>query len=360
MNGSIRLVTLFNIPVKIHWSFGLVFIWVGLLGWLNQFDIQRVIWLLFIFMSLFICVVMHEYGHALMARRYGVRTRDIVLSPIGGLARLEKIPENPYHEFNIALAGPLVNFVLAGLIFGGVFIFGDGWEYVQARLLSVETSPRNFLPTLATMNLALAVFNLIPAFPMDGGRILRALLAMKLDRSKATRYATIIGQGLAIVGSVIFVLVYFQPIAVLICLFIFFMASKEYQNMKAIERLEKASIHDVLRKDFSKIYIDESMERPIRLLKEEKEYSFLIVDRQDKIKGILHAMFVMEASKQKEIPMVVDYLSDNFEFILSHQNVKSVYDKMMSQGYSILPVMEEAQLIGVIDRKGFKRFIKMS
>ncbi|MEL6987948.1 MAG: M50 family metallopeptidase, partial [Bacteroidota bacterium] len=135
MQGTWKFFSLFNIPVKIHWSFGLIFIWIFLVGYINSFQWDKILWLGLIFLVLFTCVIMHEFGHALSAKWYGVRTRDIILSPIGGLARLEKVPSNPIHEFFIALAGPMVNFVIALILFLCIYFFAPK-SYLHAAFFS--------------------------------------------------------------------------------------------------------------------------------------------------------------------------------------------------------------------------------
>ena len=150
--------------------------------------------------SIFLCILLHEYGHALTARKFGVTTKDIVLLPIGGMARLNKMPEKPAHEFLVALAGPMVNILIA------VFLFPFFWFITKPQLAAYPLSaPENldddfflFIPLIIFINVLLALFNLIPAFPMDGGRMLRALLSLKTSRLKATKVAVAIGIVIAI------------------------------------------------------------------------------------------------------------------------------------------------------------------
>ena len=187
----------------IHWSFGMLVLFVIYIGLTNKLSFSEILAFGLYVIILFICVVLHEYGHALMARKYGVKTRDIILSPIGGVARLEKIPEEPYKELLIAIAGPLVNVVIAILLSTLTLIIFSGGILPSAENLELLKYPSEFIRFVIVMNIALFVFNLIPAFPMDGGRILRSLLAMKWGRVKATRIAAFVGRILAI-GFVIF------------------------------------------------------------------------------------------------------------------------------------------------------------
>ncbi len=180
-----------GIGIYIHWSFWLLPGWIllsaggGFAGALAS--------LLFVF-AIFACVVLHELGHALMARQFHIGTRDITLYPIGGVASLERIPRRPAHELAIALAGPAVNVVIAAALFVLLLAAGIG---TQGPLFNVAGG--SFLVNLLVVNVALVVFNMLPAFPMDGGRVLRAFLAMRLPYLRATELAVRVGQALAIV-----------------------------------------------------------------------------------------------------------------------------------------------------------------
>ncbi len=193
MKWSIKLGRYLGIDVYMHFTFVLLVSWVAYANWRQEQSLAAAAAGVAFILAIFLCVVLHEYGHALSARRYGIKTRDIILLPIGGLARLERIPTNPLHELKVALAGPAVNVVIAM----GLFL----WLKLTATLepissLTLSTGP--FLERLMAVNLFLVVFNLIPAFPMDGGRVLRALLATRLEYGRATQTAAAIGQGIAV------------------------------------------------------------------------------------------------------------------------------------------------------------------
>ena len=182
--------------------------------------------LVFVLM-LFGCVVLHELGHALAARSFGIATRGITLLPIGGVAHLERIPRNPAQELVIALAGPAVNVLIAAVLFA-VLTLGGGF---QQAIVSLDGGSGALLPKLLIVNLALVVFNLIPAFPMDGGRVLRAMLALMTDYLSATRWAVRTGQFvaclLALLGFV------YNPMLLLIAAFVVFAAESELRHVMA-------------------------------------------------------------------------------------------------------------------------------
>lgn len=193
MKWSLKIGRFLGIDVFVHFTFLLLLVFIGFVHWQATDSLAAAAGGMGFVLALFLCVLLHEYGHALAARRYGIRTRDITLLPIGGLARLEKMPEKPMQEFWVALAGPAVNVAIALLLFGGLAATG---RLAPADELSLVAGPA--LQRLMAVNLFIVAFNLLPAFPMDGGRVLRAVLATALGRRRATAIAANIGQGMAI------------------------------------------------------------------------------------------------------------------------------------------------------------------
>ena len=166
MSWSFPIGRLFGSELRVHATFFLLLVWIGTVSWMAEGTLAAIMSLLFI-IALFACVVAHEFGHALMARRFGIRTPDITLLPIGGMARLERMPEEPRQEIAVAIAGPAVNVAIWALL--TVFL---GARTDMSTLQTLDDPAAGFLARLATVNLLLVLFNLIPAFPMDGGRVL--------------------------------------------------------------------------------------------------------------------------------------------------------------------------------------------
>jgi Zn-dependent protease len=213
-----RLGTYFGIDLFVHWTFALLLAFVVYTAWGSGADRDGIIFAIVQLLAVFLCVTLHEYGHALAARQYGVGTYDITLLPIGGVARLSRIPRVPLQEFVIAIAGPAVNVVIAMLLFAFIFAIGQGWIFTtfikvllgnasaeQLTALDVklsevisDPSPLALVLSLLLINMMLVAFNLIPAFPMDGGRVLRSLLAMVMPYLPATRLAQRIGMVCAV------------------------------------------------------------------------------------------------------------------------------------------------------------------
>ncbi len=234
----LKIGSLLGVPIKLHWSFFLIIlliVYVSLERDLNGLQIFSFILLVLI---LFLCVLLHELGHALGAKKVGIKANDIIISPIGGLARIESMAQYPKKELFIALCGPMVNFVLAIVLFIYLyFIQGQQMSFDPFATMDFISIPA-LLYYLLFINTLLFAFNLIPAFPMDGGRILRALLSMKYSSVKATFIASVIGKLLA-VGF--FILAFFTRYYVLIVMsiFIFTMASTEYAVLRRQELAER-------------------------------------------------------------------------------------------------------------------------
>lgn len=221
----------FGIPVYIHWSFLLVLVFILYVSYTEGMDLLGTAAFSLYLTCVFICVVLHEYGHAMMARRYGIGTHDIILSPIGGIARLNSLPSHPTGELMVAIAGPLVNLAIAFLIVGGLYLFNIGIVLPDADSYTILTNPVGFIHLILLVNVVLFLFNLIPAYPMDGGRILRALLSYKMEKLKATYIASTIGRSLAL-GFLVFAVYKRIPSLFLIGIFIFIVAGREYKSLK--------------------------------------------------------------------------------------------------------------------------------
>jgi Zn-dependent protease/CBS domain-containing protein len=228
MNGSFRIARVAGIDVKIHVTFFLILVFYGWLYYADGGWVSAVGGVVFVLL-LFLCVLLHEFGHAFAARAFGIRTPDITLLPIGGVARLERMPHNPTQELVIAIAGPAVNVVIALLLLPLVVWNPGGWD-----VLGFDDAQGGLAGKLLSLNIVLVAFNLIPAFPMDGGRVLRALLATSMPHPRATRIAARVGQVIA----VLFIIAGFMgnPILILIAMFVYSGAQQELAYSEFMER----------------------------------------------------------------------------------------------------------------------------
>lgn len=245
--ATFTLIRLAGIPIRIHWTFFLLLVWVGGSTLFRGGSAAAALWSIFFVCAVFLCVTLHELGHATAARAYGVRTRDILLLPIGGVASLEKLPEKPLHEFVIAVAGPLVNVVIAGALLGAL-----AWRVGLSVVMSgdsLELDAEHFLVSLAVVNVWLVLFNMIPAFPMDGGRVLRAILSAMTDRVRATRIAARVGQVVAVLMAIVGV--FYAPLLLLIALFVWFGAAAEARAVEATALLKGQPVSAAMLRMFS-------------------------------------------------------------------------------------------------------------
>lgn len=345
-----------------------MFIWAAYVAFVKANEgLTLFLWLSSLFVVTFICVVLHEYGHALTARKFGVSTRDIILSPIGGMARLENLPERPWHEFLVALAGPLVNlgiFILLGIL---AFVLGyfDLWEQALKEDPSIAMLMRNgygdfIIGFLILINIALFVFNLIPAFPMDGGRMLRSLLSMPFGRVKATRIATRIAQFLAIVGAV-YCFYNGYLITGAISIFILLSANRENQVVQIEQILEKTKVGQIASDKYTRIYLSEKLKPALEVFTLGLEADFLVfkTENDPELVGVLTQNVLSQVIKEnRTMDFVQDKLSNKFELISPDLTLKELYQLMQKKGYSILPVDMGEGKIGKIDFKILNEHLK--
>lgn len=365
MRGSFQIARIFGIPVQIHWTFLLLFPALLYLGHRQSWDWDGFLWTVTIFSTLFICVIFHEFGHALTARRFGVQTRDIILSPIGGVARLDRLPDNPWQEFLVAAAGPLVNVVIALLALPYLFSNESTWQhllqmrYPAGNLFLVELSMLDyFLLGLFLLNATLAIFNLLPAFPMDGGRILRALLSLRLGRIRATRIAVYLGQALAI-GLIILGAMQYSPVTAFIGVFVFVTAGNENRIVRFDGLLEKHRVRELLRHSYTRIYHTDTMEQPLEANLQSGEQNFLIFDRWQNLVGVLNEEAVIAAARRKDFGRPVShYMRSGLVGLLDDESLREALAVMQEKDYSVLPVFQGTKLEGVIDLQAINDFLR--
>ncbi|MEO7175056.1 MAG: site-2 protease family protein [Saprospiraceae bacterium] len=358
MNATFQIAHVFGIPVKVHWTFGFLFLYVGYIGYRDGFTITATLYYLLFTLVLFLCVVLHEFGHALSARKYGVKTKDIILSPIGGVARLMNLPEKPIQEFVIALAGPLVNVVIALLI--GIYLFffhAQGFQLYEGDN-SFFDYPGNFLPLLFRLNIILVFFNMIPAFPMDGGRVLRAALSIRWSRYQATRVAAIIGQILAL-GFVIYGVYESEFMLMFIGFFVYSAAAAEFRSVAAEKALNETEVGDIVTSDFAHLTSFDPMQTPIMRLNEDKEINFLVLDDEGTLKGILPTTQIEEAKRRRDYySLVVHYMLSQWVAVPVDTKLKDLLAIFKQNGYFPVPIYRQQQLVGMIAWQQLENYLQ--
>ena len=225
MRWSLKIAKLAGIDIFIHFTFFILVTWVAFIQWKLNGSIGAAFSGVVFILAVFACVVLHELGHALAARKYGIRTQDIILLPIGGVARLEKMPNQPIQELWVALAGPAVNVVIVALL--AVYLWITNTLTPDNQLMMTTAA---FVERIIGVNIFLILFNMIPAFPMDGGRVLRALLATRLAYIRATRISANLGQSIALLFGVIGL--FYNPILLFIAFFVWMGAAQETRMVR--------------------------------------------------------------------------------------------------------------------------------
>lgn len=361
MQSSLHIGTFFNIPVKIHWTFGFLVVFVIYIGFLNDLYWNEILAFGLYVLVLFLCVIFHEYGHALMARKYGVTTRDIILSPIGGIARLENIPEEPVKELMIALAGPAVNVLLAIVLsLIAVFVF-NGSVLPTSSDLELLVIPSEFISFVIIMNIALFVFNLVPAFPMDGGRVLRSLLAMKWGRLKATQIAQLIGKIIAIV-FVIIGLMYGHIMLGLIGLFIYFTAGSETKGIAVHQLLRNTEVGVVMRTTYTQLHLNDPISVAIDSVKRGGEKNFLVSDSMGNISGMLDQdvlVYLIKSGENIKDKIAAHYLSPYPGSVSTSVRLSEILELMQKNKTSLVAVKEREKVIGVVDKEIINDYINL-
>ena len=357
--GTLQIARVSGIPVRLHWSFGFVFVWVAYNGWQEGIATYNILFMEMYVVILFFCVLLHEFGHALMARKYGHQTRDILLTPIGGIARLESISEKPIQEFWIAIAGPAVNVVIAmvlGLIIllvGFSKFFQPGFTFPEAN-----ASIYSIIPLVMISNIILAVFNIVPAFPMDGGRILRSLLSMKFTRLKATWIAARLGQVLS-ASFLVYAIYNNQWMLCLVGVFIFFTAGAELKQVQWESILVNKKTGDLMMQQFTTFQAHDPMAYPVQLLQRGLERNFLVFNGQA-ILGTLSGTDIMECIKKKSIHQpIMDFTHSGIQPIHPYTTVKEALHQMQTTNHPLLPVVMDGNLVGILDENQINKFMEI-
>jgi Zn-dependent protease/CBS domain-containing protein len=344
MKWSFRIAKVAGTEVRIHATFFLLLIWIGASFLVSGGVVAAVSSVAFV-CTLFVCVVLHEFGHVFAAKRFGIDTPDITLLPIGGLARMNRMPERPYQELIVALAGPAVNVVIAAVIF---LIARPSFD---SGMMAELGEPGAILPQIGIVNLWLAVFNLIPAFPMDGGRVLRAALASTMDHGRATNIAARIGQGLAIVGGMAG-LVFGNPILVLIAVFIYFGAAQENAATIMRDTLDGYSVNRAMITDFVSLHPDSTTSDAIDALLAGSQHDFPVIDPSDGLLGIATRTRVIAALRQhgSRLVPITEILEPCPVTLSASASTIDALEALQSSPASMIPVIDrkDGRLVGLV------------
>jgi len=342
MKWSFKIAEIAGIKIQVHSTFLIIVAWFALAYWQMEGTFRAVLEGVSFILALFFCVVLHELGHALTARTFGIKTRSITLLPIGGIAAIEKMPDDPREEILIALAGPVVSLGIAALLWILLTLTGD---LVSVLEMGVAGGP--FLQRLMIVNLIIAIFNLIPAFPMDGGRVFRALLSMRMETTKATRVAAGIGQFIAILFAVLGLM--YNPFLFLIAVFIWIGAAAEAQTATIKQALSDVSAAQAMLTDFQILESGDPLAKAIELTLTGSQKDFPVIDdgkvvgflaQKDLLRGLHEGGDQLAVARVMQVEVVNVHPGDHMEQVLA---------LMQGNPHGLVTVSESGQLKGIIN-----------
>ena len=341
MKWSLKVGELAGTVVYVHVTFFVLLAWIGVVDGLEKGSLTAAVQAVGFTATLFGCVVLHEFGHALMARRFGIGTRDIVLFPFGGVARLERIPEVPSQEFLVALAGPAVSVGIAAGLFAALRLYGSA-----PRLEDFGIGNASFAERLMFINAGLAVFNLLPAFPMDGGRVLRALLAMRLDYVRATEVAARIGQGVAAIFAIVGALT--NPLLVIIALFVWMGAAGEVSVAQFKRALRGATVETAMRTEFGALAPGDALRRAAEMTIRHAQSDFPVLLGGRVVGVLIRRDLARRLSEDGADRTVGDVMHRTFETVDRSEPLDAVFGRLQQEPDKILLVMDHGRMVGLV------------
>ncbi len=351
MRHAWKLGRLAGIDVFIHATLWLTLGLLGVSAWLAGASLPTILGGLSLMIAVFGCVLLHEFGHALTARRFGIATKDIVLSPIGGVARLERMPRKPGQEVVVALAGPAVNVGIALLLAGVVFLTNSSAAWQLERLAE------SFAGRLLVANVLVAALNLLPAFPLDGGRVLRALLSIRFGRRRATRAAVFLGRtlcvGLALLGLVQ------SPMLILIAVFLWIAGTAELRAVEMTSEVAGRRLHELFVPPRTVLFANHSLgAAALSSLRNGRE-AMPVVDSGYRLLGVLPHPVLMRAVTQFGFePPVSEFMETEFRQAAPEELIDSCLPKILA-GEGPLFVVEDQRLLGTIGFSLLGRFVEL-
>jgi stage IV sporulation protein FB len=341
MTWSLPIGTVKGTVIRIHVTFLLFLAWIGVAHYAQggaQAALEGVVFIVL----LFLCVLLHEFGHVFAARRYGVQTPDITLLPIGGVARLERIPEEPSQELIVALAGPAVNVVIAAILF--IALGG----FPSAEGMEVQNAGVSLLGRIAVVNVFLVIFNLIPAFPMDGGRVLRAVLAYRMGYTRATQIAASVGQfvafGLGLLGLL------GNPLLIFIAVFVYLGAAGEAHAVQMRQVSRGMLVSDGMVTRFESLRPDSRVEDAVQCLIKTTQHDFPITDTSGRFLGILTRDDMIKALRDHGPEMPVrDVMRSDIPTIHHRQPLEDAMRLMQGGGFPAIAALDgRSNLVGLV------------
>ncbi|MEZ4675694.1 MAG: site-2 protease family protein [Caldilineaceae bacterium] len=350
------LFRLFDIEVRVHWSFILILVWGAFIYSSNAVSpVIGALYGILTILLLFLCVTLHEFGHALVAQSFGVKVPHITLLPIGGVASLERMPDKPIQEFLIAIAGPLVNFVIALLMLPLIYFSGNlsllGVSNIGTILGGAETpSVTTFILFLFYTNIALGVFNLLPAFPMDGGRVLRAVLAFGISYVDATRTAVFVGRIMAVLFA-LWGIINRDIFFLLIAFFVYIGGGTEREAVESKAVLRNVKASQALTQSAVSLYTSERIERAVDLIMNSYQTDYPVMDLSGHFVGVLTRARLIYALKEIGADArIVDVMvqAEEIPVCKAQQDLSEIWEVMVGGGSRVVAVKDGDQFLGLL------------
>lgn len=338
---SRKVVTIAGIDVYVHDTFLLLLAFIAFGHLVAGDGIAAIVRGTLLILAVFATVVLHEFGHALTARRFGVRTRDITLLPIGGVARLEGMPDNPGQQLLVALAGPSVNLVIAVLLFGVVRLLNG-----PVGIESVREASGPFLTQLMWINVSLAVFNLLPGYPMDGGRILRAVLAMRMAPERATQLAARVGQGVAVIFGLVGL--FGHPLLMVIAVFVWLGAQAEYSVSAVRVALAGVAVRDGMITDFKTVSPNDHLSRAVDLTLAGFQQDFPVMDGTRLVGVLTYGDLLRGLTEHGPKLSVQQAMQGHLETTSSSEELDSALTRMRQSEGGVLVVVDNDHVVGLL------------
>lgn len=336
MRSSLKIFSIFGIPVELHVSFILLLLVIYLVAIFNLIPGLDVVVAVLITL-LFVTVLLHELTHSYVAQRYGVEIDRIVLLPIGGVSAMKELPKDPRQELRIAMAGPLTNLVIAAALYPVFLLFEN----------SLSNSLNFLLYYFILLNLLLGAFNLLPAFPMDGGRVLRAFLAERMNFIKATETASSIGKQLAIIMAIAGV--FLNPFLIFIAIFVYLGADQEAKMVLVNTLLEGVHVKDIMTSDVKTVKPTDTVADVLKIMFNHKHMGYP-VDRDGELVGIVTFHDLSGIPEEEKGLPVSKFMTEDLIVTSPDEVVSESLERLNKNKVGRLPVMEEGQLMGIISK----------
>ncbi len=339
MKYSFKIASAWGIPIELHITFILLIVAVLILSIPTQ-----QFYTFFIVLFLFVFVVFHELAHSIVARHYGIKVRKIILYPIGGVSEIEEIPDNPSQEWRMAIAGPLTSVVLGAALLGVSLVVLQQ----SVTINTFATITGNFVTDLATLNIFLGAFNLIPAFPMDGGRVFRALLAERLKYSDATRYAVYLGKIFGIAMVLIGFLYNF--LLILVGIFVYIGASEEAEQTIVSTTLAGVRVKDVMQSEIGSVNPNQSLTEALEMMFKNR-YHDALVEREGQLQGIITWSELMKVKPEERSILRVEQMPLKNVSVFEDESILEANKIMSTEKIDLLPVVNKenpTKIVGVL------------